>query len=370
MKILFIQGSHPDDKIGGAELQSWILAKNLAKTNQITYFATKNNSSKIKKYEKQKVHVVKMPRMKKYSIKEFICIYKVINEKLPDIIHLRYFEYIIMIRIITYLLKLPLIYHVSHDHNCMIKPPNKNSFKKKIFHALNFLCLYMANGVVLQNDCQKQLFRYKPQNYIVISNSVDKYSHCSKNLSNQRVILWVGNIKYIKNPLAFIEIAKELKECNCKFIMIGYPQDNKLSTIVKKNSKSLQNLIYIPGVKYDNIYKYFEQASVFVCTSYAEGFPNTFIQAMSANCPIISMSVDPDYCFTKHRIGLLSGTLSNLKKDILKVLEDADLQKQIIQNSTSYLNRYFNSSNNAKRLEIYFTKFLTKRRRPYSSEKS
>jgi len=57
-------------------------------------------------------------------------------------------------------------------------------------------------------------------------------------------------------------------------------------------------------VPFSEIDSFFQRAKVFVNTSDAEGFPNTFIQACEFGVPILSLNVNPDGFLDEYDCGI------------------------------------------------------------------
>lgn len=69
--------------------------------------------------------------------------------------------------------------------------------------------------------------------------------------------------------------------------------DDNFQALVAQ-AEEVNNLQFIQRVPFGEIDSFFRRAKVFVNTSDAEGFPNTFIQACEFATPILSLNVNPD----------------------------------------------------------------------------
>jgi glycosyltransferase involved in cell wall biosynthesis len=100
--------------------------------------------------------------------------------------------------------------------------------------------------------------------------------------------------------------------------------------------KNIEFLGHVPFSKTDRLY---EGASLFVNTSRFEGFPNSFIQAWINATPIISLNVDPDGIMAQEGMGVKSGDLASMTKDIDKLMQDDAAMKQMGENGRKYILR-------------------------------
>lgn len=122
-------------------------------------------------------------------------------------------------------------------------------------------------------------------------------------LTPRDTILWVGRDEPIKKPHRFIDLAKSLPREN--FTMVCQTKNNDLAyTDLVAQAAKIPNLQFIRHVPFNQIDAYFQRAKIFVNTSDAEGFPNTFIQACKAGTPILSFNVNPDGFLDAYCCGL------------------------------------------------------------------
>lgn len=170
----------------------------------------------------------------------------------------------------------------------------------------------------------------------VISNSPD-------------TILWVGRSVAWKHPERFIDLAKRYPQE--KFIMIIIPQDDVILKPLKEKVAQLSNVELIPGVSFFEIDKYFNQCKLFVNTSSAEGFPNTFIQAGMYARPILSYAVNPDGVLTKNNMGWMA---NNDQTTFLRladnIINNSALLKESGKNARSYVERTHDINKNVEKI--------------------
>ena len=113
-------------------------------------------------------------------------------------------------------------------------------------------------------------------------------------------ILWVGRADAVKRPELFLTLSESMPERRFVMIMNG---ENPLKEKIAARAATLGNLELIDFIPLGEISAYFEAASAYVNTSEAEGFPNTFIQACAAGCPILTFKANPDDVLGEYGIG-------------------------------------------------------------------
>jgi glycosyltransferase involved in cell wall biosynthesis len=71
------------------------------------------------------------------------------------------------------------------------------------------------------------------------------------------------------------------------------------------------------------------EAHIHVNTSSFEGFPNTFVQAWARGAVVMSLAVDPDGDMQRLGIGFRTGSIEELKREIVE-LESSPARRQSI----------------------------------------
>lgn len=149
----------------------------------------------------------------------------------------------------------------------------------------------------------------------------------------KETVLWVGRCLEWKQPELFLEIAGAFP--HVRFVMVCPHQggSRQLFDRMKELSRAHDNLTFEGRVPFPSIDGYFSGALVYLNTSIAEGFPNTFIQAARNGTPIVSLNVDPDEILEREKIGFCGrGDLRLCIERVRELLQDADLWAQYSAN--------------------------------------
>lgn len=214
---------------------------------------------------------------------------------------------------------------------CSDSDVNGSYDKNHAFLGLSHrIALKIADLVVVQNDFQYSILQRRIHNLLQLNNAFPIPPKINKRL-DRKYILWVAQSHAIKRPHLYVDIAKSLPDC--PFIMILQQYNNVIFNTIINKSATIPNLTIIPGVSFHDINEYYRKAKVFVNTSQAEGFPNTFIQCMINGVPIVSLLVNPNNVITKQRLGFVcNDNMNELKSNIVTLFNDNELYEEYANN--------------------------------------
>ena len=125
--------------------------------------------------------------------------------------------------------------------------------------------------------------------------------------------LWIGAAAEVKDPLAFLALARLVP--TGKFIMIMRARDGaeRLAAQVLHEAAEIPNLTLAEPRSRAEILELYGNARAVVCTSHFEGFPNTFLEAWARGTPALSLRVDPDGVIERHGLGTMAhGSIERL----------------------------------------------------------
>lgn len=168
-------------------------------------------------------------------------------------------------------------------------------------------------------------------------------------------VLWVANIKPMKKPETFVELAARLRTVTeAEFIMIGRPGSAKYQRPLEAQMRNVRGLTYLGEKSNEEINRILGESHIFVNTSDIEGFPNTFIQAWLQEVPVVSLHVDPDDLLTRQGLGFRSGSLDKLVQDTRRLIENADLRTRIGKKARAYAREHHGLERNLNRVAAFF----------------
>ena len=185
-------------------------------------------------------------------------------------------------------------------------------------------------------------------------------------LSNDQLLVGtVARITYDKDLSTFFAVAKQVvaKVPEAKFVIVGDGYGNELERARKDIAElGLSEVITLSGHRNDlkDIYTSFD---LFLMTSLTEGLPNTVLEAMALEVPIVSTNVGglPELV-EEGTCGLLQpvGDVTALSEAVLKLLSDKELREQFSQSARKRIEKHFDFSNRVKSMENLYLQFAGK----------
>ena len=254
-----------------------------------------------------------------------------------------------------------LIWNASSDDNFVEKEN-----KIKIYQVNRFLDRYLfkygikkANKIIVQTEYQSTFVRkYNKSAKIKIIKNFHPIPKKNDGIEKRDQIIWVSNIKNLKQPEIFIELAKiiGLKIKGTQFIMIGspsfYPLNYQKDLELKINK--VPNLKYIGKQPIEVVNDYIKASKLLVNTSKWEGFPNTYIQAWMRETPVLTINCDPDNLIKKFGLGLHSKNFENLVKDTIFLLNENNLRISMGKKAKKYAMQFHTLRNLNEMIETIF----------------
>lgn len=155
-----------------------------------------------------------------------------------------------------------------------------------------------SDKIIVLNEHEKiylhKFYDIAKEKITIIPNGVDQRYFLSKKdlfiekYGHKKFVLYVGNIIQRKNPL---KLAQVLKRINIPGVFIGgvLSSEKKYVAYFKKLINSCDNLLWIPGLSYDDplLASAYAAASVFCLPSTEETQPLSALEAMASGTPII-----------------------------------------------------------------------------------
>jgi len=329
IKICTRLSQHPKYGAGGAERQMQLIAKELIKKELVDFHylsrIQKSNQKRHEIIDGVNVHTLGTQinlsscniREKIYNFFNFtdlLIFFKYIKKLDYDIFHLRSID--ITVGLWAFFAKM-----IKRKKFVFTSPTIENLDFGRLNKKIYEYGIKKADIVIaLTEDMKKTL----NQNYCVNSVIIKSGHPVPKEPFKKDyppTVLWISRLINYKRPELFLHIAKELKDLNIKFLLIG-PGNYKKKKIIKL-SEEQRNFTFIPSVPSGKDNYYYERASIFVNTSIFEGFPNTFIQSWLRETPVVSLDVDPDCDICKNGLGYhAKGDINSLINKIKNLVEN------------------------------------------------
>ena len=235
-----------------------------------------------------------------------------------------------------------MVWHIAHDTDVMPGKVNKSlkfrqgCLEKKILEY----GLKNCSAIIAQTHQQKIYLKkyYKRKTAAVIPNFQPR-PEGEIHKDNSIIILWVANLKQWKKPESFIRLAEDLSRMNLavECFMIGKPSGNKpWQEALEKRIAEISILSYLGACSIEEVNSFLNRAHIFINTSTAEGFPNTFIQAWMRKTPVVSLHCNPDNIFCKHKVGFFSGKYDKMLSQVVKLIKNNTLREEMGEAARAY----------------------------------
>ncbi len=234
------------------------------------------------------------------------------------------------------------LYRTAHRHECDGTYQKEHLIAGQLFNR----ALRKATCVFVQNrDDGNELLKTAGVTSIFIPNGHRIEPAPDTQRDN---ILWVGRSAAFKQPRRFLELASRFP--NEKFVMICRPATGDTEyPKLQKQAAEIPNLTFYTEVNFTEMDRFFATAKIFINTSDAEGFPNTFIQAARTATPILTWQINPDQFLTRHQCGLAcGGSMEKLSQGLTFLLEN-QRYIELGQNGLNYVRQHHDIATIANR---------------------
>ena len=231
---------------------------------------------------------------------------------------------------------------------------------------------YLRPVMAVSGATKEQLRRkgFKKDEILVLYNGIDISSWRRKNghpvlrdelkLGKEDFLVGtVARIDYQKDFPTFFKVASLViaQIPNTKFVIVGDGKAEELSNLKQDvRQLGLDKHIYFTGHRSDllNIYSSFD---LFLMTSIMEGLPNTVLEAMAMEVPVVSTAVSgvPEVVLDGKAGYLCSiGDVDSLASKVVRLLEDEDLRHNFAINSRKRIIEKFSFIDRVKKLESLY----------------
>lgn len=199
-------------------------------------------------------------------------------------------------------------------------------------------------SILAQTMKQQELLR---RNYAlestVASMLVESPPRCASFEQREVNVLWVSNIRQLKRPDLFLELARLLAPARAVMVGGTQPGSEPLYAQIKQQAAALDHLEFRGALPYRATNELYERARVFVNTSEIEGFPNSFLQAWIRGTPVVSF-FDPDGVIAREGLGRTVTTLEEMASVVGALSTDLQLWTQTSARCRAYMAARFDET--------------------------
>lgn len=152
----------------------------------------------------------------------------------------------------------------------------------------------------------------------------------------EAIVLWAGTLGSKKRPELFGDLARRFEGAPVRFVMAGGHADAAYRERVI--AALPRNVEWLGKVPFEETLAWFDRAAALVNTSPPgdEGFPNTFIQAWLRGVPVLTLGVDPDGIIREHDLGDVARSVDGLATNLSDLLADPSGYARIAENVSAF----------------------------------
>jgi glycosyltransferase involved in cell wall biosynthesis len=338
-KVCLVTGAYPKYVTGGAELQLYLLARELVKRNYEVHFTTFDHGQGGPDVTVDEGIIIHTLRYRVPFLGYLRALWRALAQADADIYLNRALGYTMATWLFARRHGRKFIYAVSSMPDCSPRRVFKGKPQRWPYAArarINQRALCSADRVVVQAEYQKALLESNFNVHgVLLPNGLPLPASLPAK-KDPPVVLWLANLKRLKQAELFIRLAQECRDLPCQFVWAGRADDRRYLDELLVRMKGMTNLTYAGALTLDEANERIAQSSVLVNTSLYEGFPNTFIQAWMRRVPVVSLLVDPDDVLAREGIGFKSGTFENLRRDVTSLVADPSLRESMGQKAQAY----------------------------------
>ncbi|SDW99869.1 glycosyltransferase family 4 protein [Thiocapsa roseopersicina] len=342
LRVCVVLPKHWSTTKGGAEFQAEQIAENLVGSGRAeVFFLAKNFAIGGASAGYRCVEVAcRLPtRAAKGTLLDVFRLFWTLARIRPDVIYQRVgCAYTGVCGLYAKLTGCRFVWHVAHDYD--VTPGRFAGAGRKILLAVEKKILESgisnATEVVTQTRFQCELLErsYRPKSVLVIPNF---HPIPPEPLDSLRVseILWVSNLKPLKRPQIFVDLAVALEDLpDVRFVMIGRPSwDERWQQSFEAEVARHGNLCYAGEYSQEEVNDRLGRSMLLVSTSKAEGFPNTFIQAWMRGVPVVSLGADPDGILSVGELGFHAESVEDLISMVRRLINEPKLRHRLGANA-------------------------------------
>jgi len=339
MKIAILVSMFPPKHLGGTEIATLNIAKNLAQKGHNVEVITSLDEGLPKKSREDNflIHRIYYPKIKLFGVIYFWikCLFLIrkINSEITHVQNIQMAAPCFLAKIIfgrSY-----IVYCRGSD--VYLPWRFKNIFSKIILNNASAV-------VVLSEDMKKKIQIFYPKNIFVISNGIDlvRFNGLRKEIirrklniaSDEKIILFVGTLKFIKGISYLIEAMGAIKEKEekVKLILVGEGPERKRLENLTKELNLEKEINFIGGVENNKIPEYMSVSDIFILSSLSESFGIVNLEAMASGLPIVATKVGgiPEIVKDGENGFLVEpGDSKQIAEKILYLLSNDDIRKSI-----------------------------------------
>lgn len=359
MRVCIVCEGHPRAHMGGAEYQAHVLAEELSSRENVSVFylarLTPTENTPQLPYTIRSIGNANGMRRRAVFF-DAPQLARALRELRPDVIYEQMKQsYSAVCAHYARTARIPFFLHIASEWDLdpswirlRISPNTPFDIIESVSGNWG---LRRASHVIVQTEAQGHKLRkhWGREPSILIRNFQPMPATLPARPLGPRRVLWVGNIKEVKRPELYVELARSFVDrSDLQFDMVGRPWNHWRAASFMKEVAELPNLRFHGELPIERVNELMSSASLYVNTSAHEGFPNTFIQAWAHGAVLLSIAVDPYDGMEHMGIGFCTGTLDAMKLKINELINDPARLRVIAEKSFKFAREHHSLGEGAK----------------------
>jgi glycosyltransferase involved in cell wall biosynthesis len=336
VRLCVLIPSHWTAVMGGSEYQVQVLMEHLRRRDDLEIFFVTNRIAA--NFEADGYEVIKISRefgLRRYGLFfDALRLYGILLRVKPDVIYqVIGSAHTGIAAFYARRHRCKLVFRVTDEMSLQRSPIAWRRPHHRLERALLDYGIRHATTIVAQTEAQRRLLAegFGRRDAVIVRNFHPLPSELAVKDDARKRVLWVANLKRLKNPEAFLRLAARfVGRSDVEFVMLGAPADNPIwVSAIEERIRSSANVRYEGHVPPSEVNARLATAHLLVNTSTTEGFSNTFIQAWARDVPVVSLHVDPDGVFSSCSPSLHAGNEQRLFELVERLLGDDELRTRL-----------------------------------------
>jgi glycosyltransferase involved in cell wall biosynthesis len=167
-------------------------------------------------------------------------------------------------------------------------------------------------------------------------------------LTDQKAIIWVGEIRPVKDPIFAIRFLSHLNNADYHLFIIGYENDQTLAEYIHSSYSQL-NVTFLGGQSQSFVHTLMRTSLAYINTSVNEGMCLAMLEAMTLGVPVLARRNTGNSSLIKHgKNGLLFDTPDEAVHCLNELDNSSKLRYTLIRNGENYVRKYHHFSDESK----------------------
>ena len=345
-KLCILMLGHWTDVMGGSQYQVKCLLDKIVPTDQFeVHYLTRNYDPRFSPDGYRIIKIADERGIRRYgSFFDVFTLLKLLHQIRPDVIYQRVgCAYTGIAAYYARRNNCRMVWHIAHDSDVL--PSKERLSLRNIIRSIDKKILEYgvrsSHYIIAQTNQQAEfLKKHYGRTPTAVVHNFHPLPRENIKKTNPVKIVWIANFKPMKQPEYFIRLARDLSDLGEKVecIMIGAPAHWAFhwQRSLESEMNEIERLEYLGACPLEEVNSILAKAHIFVNTSLYEGFANTFIQAWMRKVPVVSLHVNPDGVFERHKIGFFAGTYEKMLQRVVELIKNPALRDEMGERARAY----------------------------------